>query len=312
MEFFDWLNFPQYFLDFFSYNVTTAEQLMEMKRLALLISVGVAGGLYLLGLIFGGIGLYTIAKREGVAHGWLGFLPFANTWFTGKLAGEASFFGQKMKRTGLYAMLAELLYTALGVFTLVIFFLLANPEYYLVTINESTGVASVKFMPSYLPEGMGWLADASLYCDIVSYLMWFVALVFFCVMFTAFYRKYYARSPFLMVFLSVILPARGFTIFAVRNNRAVDYNEYMRRKMEEYARANNPYGPYNNGSYRNGPYGNGQGGGENGQGGASSPDPFSDFGGDPQGGPQGGPQEGPQEGPQDGGRRDDDDPFSDF
>ena len=149
-----------------------------------------------------------------------------------------------------------------------------------------------------------------LYCEIVAYLLWFVVLIFFCVMFTAFYRKYYVRSPFLMVFLSVVLPARGFTIFAVRNNRAVDYNEYLRRRMEAYSRRNDPYGPSGgpysgpySGPYR-GPYG-GQDGGAGSNPGADG-EPFSDFGDRPQGGQDG---QGGQGGTTGGG---DDNPFSDF
>ncbi len=304
MEFFDWMNFPQYFLEAFL-QANSAEEYIGMQRMGLFISLAVAGGLYLIGHILGGIGLYTIAKREGIKHPWLGFLPFANTWYTGKIAGEANFFGQKMKRSGLYAMLAEILYVLLETFLVVITVLLLRPEFYEVTVNEASGIATVKFMPSYLPNSLRWAADVSLYCEIVSYLMWFVVLIFFCVMFMAFYRKYYARSPFLMVFLSVVLPARGFTIFAVRNNHAVNYNEYMRRKMDQYARNNGPYGngpyngPYSNGPY-NGPYGNGPYNGQSGGTGAHE-EPFSDFGG--AGGTDAG--KGAENKPED-------DPFSDF
>ncbi len=286
MEFFDWMNIPQFFMQYFL-QASSPTEYINMQRMGLLISIAVAGGLYLICLIFGGIGLFTIAKREGYKHPWLGFFPFLNTWYAGKIAGEANFFGQKMKRAGLYATLVEVLYVALEAFIVVISFLLARPEYYHSTFNEATEQTTIEFMPSLLPKGLAWAADASLYCEIIAYLLWFVVLVFFCVMYTAFYRKYYARSPFLMVFLSVVLPARGFTIFAVRNNRAVDYNEYMRRKMEEYARRNNPYGPYgsgpyngpyNNGPYNNGPYNNGPYNGQAGNGQGSADDPFSDFG----------------------------------
>ncbi len=285
MEFFDWISVPQFIMKY-ALQAKSAEEFIEMQRMSLIISLIVAAGLYLVGHIFGGVGLYTIAKRAGIKHPWLGFLPFANTWFTGKIAGEANFFGQKMKRAGLYAMLAEILYVALETFIVVISFLLARPEFYQVTVNEASGYATIEFMPSYLPRSLAWAADASLYCEIVAYLLWFVVLVFFCVMFTAFYRKYYARSPFLMVFLSVILPARGYTIFAVRNNRPVDYNEYMRRRMEEYARRNYN-GPYN------GPTGGPSGGTSNGSG-SGGGEPFSDFGGSQNG------------------DKKDDDPFSDF
>ncbi len=303
MEFFDWMSIPQFFMSFITIDIDTVEQYIEAQRLALVITLAVAGGLYLLGLVFGGIGLHVIAKREGIKHSWLGFLPFANTYFAGKVAGEASFFGQKMKRAGLYAMLLEILYAALEIFNIVITFLLTKVDYYEVSFDEVSGYTRLRFMPGYLPAGMRWLADASLYCDIFTYLVWFIAIVFFWVMFTAFYRKYYARAPFLMVFLSVILPARGFTIFAVRNNRAVDYNEYMRRKMAEYSRMD-PYGGYRGGGTPGGAPG-APGGTANGA--PPADPPFSEFGG------SSGSAEGPQGGGQDGGQDGkDDNPFSDF
>ena len=80
MEFFDWMNVPQFFIENFLW-ANTAEEYISIQRMGLMISLIVAGALYLIGHIFGGIGLYTIAKREGIKHPWLGFLPFLNTWY---------------------------------------------------------------------------------------------------------------------------------------------------------------------------------------------------------------------------------------
>ncbi len=301
MEFFDWLNIPQAFLQFFPQEADTAGIAVELMRRNLLICLLVAGGLFLIGLILGGVGLYTIAKKTGTPHAWLGFLPFANTWYAGKIAGEANFFGQKMKRAGLYAMLAEILYTGLETFMLVLQYLLTRPEYYTLEPNEyyTDQYYWTLDRAKIAASGNEWQLFASQYCGIISYLVWFMVLVFFCVVFFAFFRKYYARSPFLMVFLSVILPCRGFTIFAVRNNAPVDYNEYLRRRAEEYARRQNPYGPY---------------GGPGGYGAPRPPageDPFGDFKTDgPSGGTSGGSPGSAPGGEQ--GAPQDDDPFSDF
>ena len=108
-----------------------------------------------------------------------------------------------------------------------------------------------------------------------------------CLMFYSFYRKYYARSPFIMMFLSALFPFRGIVIFAVRNNAPVDYDAWMRRKMEEFNRRqqqNRPgnyggYGGYNGqGGGPNDPGGSGGYGGAGGQGGTGE-NPFPDFGG---------------------------------
>ena len=108
-------------------------------------------------------------------------------------------------------------------------------------------------------------------------------------LFIAFFRKYYARGPILLAFLSAVLPFRGITIFAVRNNAPVDYNDYIRRRTQAYMRSNGynqpPYGPY-------GPQSGPQSGPQNG------PDPFDGFGG---------PNSGNS-----GKSSSDDDPFSEF
>ncbi len=62
-----------------------------------------------------------------------------------------------------------------------------------------------------------------------------------------------------MTFLCAVLPCRGFVLFAVRNNTPIDYNEYMRKRMEEERRR---YG---------------QGGSDGMNGGSGSDSPFPDF-----------------------------------
>ncbi len=298
MEFFDWMGIPQFFLDFFSVRCETSQEVVDTLSLQLYICIGVAAGLFLIGQIFCGVGLYRLAKRAGYKYPWLGFIPVACTWLSGKLAGEASFFGQKMKRAGLYAALLEVLYICLQIFVLVLNFLTLKAGYYIFDQNQSGG-GTWKLNRAAMGS-MSWLCDAVFYCDMINYVVWLLVAVFFFVLYTAFFRKYYARNPFLMTFLCVIVPARGFVIFAVRNNRPIDYQAYMRRRMEEYARRNAPYG--GNGGYGN--YNGGQGYGGNAPQGGS---PFSDFGDDR--GQSGGQSGGGQSGNSGGGQ---DDPFSDF
>lgn len=290
MEFFDWLNFPQIILRYIPWTVSSAEEYVAAFRLNLIICLGVAAGLYLVGQIMGGIGLYTIGKRAGHKNPWIGFVPFLNTWYAGKIAGETNFFGQKMKRAGLYATLIEVLYVALEVFVLVLNFLRLNPAYFTEEIDPYYGFTGYTTRRELMGANQ-WMYDAMTYCDIAGYLLWFLMIIFFCVLYTSFFRKYYARGPILLTFLCVLLPFRGFTIFAVRNNAPVDYNEYLRKRAEEYARRNAPY---------NGGYGAGQSNQPN-----NAPDPFSDFGGSA-------PSDPPPAGGSDGSDGQDDNPFSDF
>lgn len=300
MEFFDLFNVPMIFMEEIV-NLIIKPDIQNVYDFSnviltyyLFAALGTLG-VYLILVVFGGIGLNKLAKKQGLKHRWMAFLPFLNTYYAGKLAGETQFFGQKMKRVGLYAMILEILYVALQLFVFAAVIISYFPEYRTLEVSDGvmTGAAN-EAMPS-------WIEPAVTYGNLVAYLLWFFVIVFFCVLFVAFFRKYYARGPILLAFLSAVLPFRGFTIFAVRNNAPVDYNDYIRRRTQAYMRNNGynqpPYGPYGPG---NGGYGSG--GPQNG------PDPFEGFGGPTSDhGASGGSSSGSSSSPSS-----DDDPFSEF
>lgn len=283
MEFFDWLNVPQIFLQYFGGyfggDLSTPQSAAAFMFRINLICIIVAACLFVVGTVFGGIGLFTMAKRRGEKHAWLGFLPFANTYYAEKFAGDCNIFGKKVKHIGLWCMLAEIVFVALSIFSLVVnLILISNPDLYAAVLNEETGETYFMLNNGLLTGEMRTLALASDVVSVISSIWWLVLLLLFCSLFFGLFRKYYARSPFLMTFLCVVLPCRGFVLFAVRNNTPIDYNEYIRKRMEEERRR---YG--GNGD-------DGQGGGER----HGDNSPFPDFDGTK------------------GSGRDDDGPFSDF
>ena len=298
MEFFDLFNVPMFFMDYIINLIIKPDiqNIYDYCNVALscyLFAALGTLGVYLILLVFGGIGLNKLAKKQGLKHRWMAFLPFFNTYYAGKLAGETQFFGQKMKRVGLYAMISEILYVALQLFVFVAVIISFFPQYRTLEIEDGvlSGVPNDDAMPA-------WIDPAITYGSLVAYLLWFFVIVFFCVLYVSFFRKYYARGPILLAFLSAVLPFRGFTIFAVRNNAPVDYNDYIRRRTQAYMRNNGyqpPYGPY-------GPQNNGQNGTQN-------DDPFEGFGGPTGGnyGASGGSSSGSSSSPSP-----DDDPFSEF
>lgn len=295
MEFFDLFNVPMFFMDYIINLIIKPDiqNIYDYCNVALscyLFAALGTLGVYLILLVFGGIGLNKLAKKQGLKHRWMAFLPFFNTYYAGKLAGETQFFGQKMKRVGLYAMISEILYVALQLFVFAAVIISFFPQYRTLEVSDGvlSGVPNDDAMPA-------WIDPAITYGSLVAYLLWFFVIVFFCVLYVSFFRKYYARGPILLAFLSAVLPFRGFTIFAVRNNAPVDYNDYIRRRTQAYMRGNGynqpPYGPYGPGNS-----GYGSGGPQNG------PDPFEGFGG-----PSGGSSSGSSSSPSS-----DDDPFSEF
>ena len=260
---------------------TQLEAFVAAYRQAMLIGLCIAAGIYLVCLVMGGIGMHVMAKKRGMKGSWMAFLPFLNTLYAGKLAGETNFFGKKVKWMGGAAALLEFVHVGLSVFSFYILFSFMRPEY-CDPITTADGLfGGAEFVSSKLPVGMRWMLTADTVCEILTYVFYLFLLLAMCMMFYSFYRKYYARSPFIMMFLSALLPFRGFVIFAVRNNTPVDYDAWMRQRMEEFARRQQQNRPGNYGGY--GGYG-GYGtpndpGSSNGAGGGTGENPFPDFGG---------------------------------
>ncbi len=300
MEFFEWLFVPQ--LIFTMIRFYGGASMSDAVYFSIVF--GIPAALYLVCLIIGGLGLSRMAKFAGIGNRWMAFVPFLNTYYAQKLGGEASVFGAKMKRAGLYAMLVEIFYVLLNVFTIVLSIYLSQSAFYDEVTDVETGLTSLVFNLNLVPENMRWAYfltnETGLGAlDIVTSLLGLALVFFFCVLYNSVYRKYYIRSPFLLTFLSAVLPGRAFCLYAVRNNAPVDYDAYVRRMREEAARR----------AQQNGqpPYGGAP------MGGSGPQEPFSDFGGghDPSGGGHD-PSGGGQAGDPSGGSGGDDSPFSDF
>lgn len=279
-----WISVPRLVLQYLDLPAENLSELVANEFLYWWITLGVAGALYLSGLIFGGFGLMKLAKRAGIKHGWMGFFPFANTYLAGKLAGEANMFGSRIKHIGLITMIFEIVFVALNIFSIVLQMVVLDVNL-LVEVQEGGYVAYSE--SAMQAAGLGWIytiLHLSI-LDIINYIFSLVMVFLFCMLFMAFFRKYYARSPFLMTFLCAVLPARGYVLFAVRNNTPFDYNAYMRQRMQQQQQVyGNPYGGYAppqtppppSGPPAPEPYGDEFGGGSGGSG-TPPEDPFSDF-----------------------------------
>ncbi len=285
MEFFDFAYIAQLLMQYtmsFTVDVsadlqTQLEAFVAAYRQAMLIGLCIAAGIYLVCLVMGGIGMHVMAKKRGMKGSWMAFLPFLNTLYAGKLAGETNFFGKKVKWMGGAAALLEFVHVGLSVFSFYILFSFMRPEY-CDPITTADGLfGGAEFVSSKLPVGMRWMLTADTVCEILTYVFYLLLLLAMCMMFYSFYRKYYARSPFIMMFLSALLPFRGFVIFAVRNNTPVDYDAWMRQRMEEFSRRQQQGRPGNYGGY--GGYSGPQDGSGTYGDSAQGTEPFSDFGG---------------------------------
>ncbi len=246
------------------------------------------GATFWIGLFFlQGAGLYVMAKRCGLQKRGLAFVPFANIYYMGKIVGECSFFGQRMKRAGLYAMIAQIVATLLTVaFVLSEWYLFFYHEHELVWVGES-----LFQIPSF-PNLSGFAGVVADFYDTASLLVSCVGLVaevFMLILMIGLYKKYSPANYRFLGILTFFFPvARFIAVFVFRNRQPVDYEAYMRRQHEEYIRRQQQYYNTYGNPYGGNPYG-GYGGGYNGgyrqpPQAPSQQEPFEEFSSNAEGG----------------------------
>ncbi|MFQ7077845.1 MAG: hypothetical protein ACLRSW_07855 [Christensenellaceae bacterium] len=131
-----------------------------------------------------------------------------------------------------------------------------------------------KYMGNMVPKDNGWewtnMWGAAGYVlnfyYISDYIISIVQLIYQVLLFIllmGLYKKYYARGYMLLSCVALFVPlSRYIAVFVIRNNKAIDYDAYMRARREEFMRRQqqqNSYGygrpPYQGGPYDRGPYG---------------------------------------------------------
>ncbi len=274
-------------MDLFQY-ASVANQFTSELWICLLV-----GGLcFLIIYIFQGMGLYTISKHEGYGSRWMAWVPFLQIYYIGVCS-------QKNKVLGTINTKSFSIAVALLDFLLFAGYALYYVSYFLVEEHIHWSTYYYGEIPMYeyidgfyttLPSNLTWAAWIVSYLK--GYVLEWVRLLFIIgklFLYTAFYRTYSARRYFLFSIVGALLPVNGIIIYCVRNNKGLNYNEYIRKVREENYRRyqqqmqqqqnpynQNPYSrgygapppndPYNN----NGPYNNGQQG-------SSAPDPFEEY-----------------------------------
>lgn len=212
--------------------------------------------IYLIFFVFEGIGLFSIAKREGYKYAWLAFVPFANSYLIGKFSGDCTFCGKRIKKIGTWVLLTELLSFIFTMGYNILTFLIYYTDMFVdfKTLNR-VEIYGVYFDQFVLSEPLNIMNIA---LEFTSYLFNLVYMFFFIIAIINFFRRYSARNSFPLTMWSVAghilgLPLYNIFIFAVRNNKPVNYAEYMRKRNEEYMkrqqsfynnRYNNPYDYY--------------------------------------------------------------------
>ena len=252
------------------------------------IALIVAGGVFLALHACKAAALFIMAKKQGKKKLlWCAFLPFANTFLIGELGGEVKFGNLRLKHVGIAAMLAELVFVACRGFVLGYYaYAFHNGLTYFEVENNMIGWG---FNEGVLTDGMYTALNA---CEIAGYILSFVVIIAFIFVNIGILRKYAPDSYIWMVVLCALLPpVEGILLLVFARRTPVDYEKYMRERIEAIRRRQQaqygtygPYGPYGQNPYgqnqnpygqNQNPYGQPQQGSA--QGNEAPPDPFGEF-----------------------------------
>ena len=208
-----------------------------------------------------GFGLFAMAQKKGLKKPSLAFVPFANLLLIDKLAGDCEIFGHKMKRGGMYAMIAQIVVFVTSLALIFAEGVLFTKYASCVNFNRATGEIIWVELDSL---GVALYTFYSVWGSFLHSLFGLAYEVLLFVLMISLLKRYTAKNYMILSMLQLFLPiSRYVIIFVVRNNKAIDYDEYKRARYEEYrnrgARYGNPYSnpygrPYGN-PYSN-PYGN--------------------------------------------------------
>lgn len=244
------------------------------------IALIVAGGVFLALHACKAAALFIMAKKQGKKRLlWCAFLPFANTFLIGELGGEVKFGNLRLKHVGVVAMLAELVFVACRGFVLGVYaYAFQNRRTWFEFEENMIGWG---FEEGWLSDGMYTALNA---CEIAGYILSFVVIIAFIFVNIGIFRKYAPDSYIWMVVLCALLPpVEGILLLVFARRTPVDYEKYMRERIEAIRRRQaqygtyGPYGPYGQNPYgqNQNPYGQPQQGSA--QGNEAPPDPFGEF-----------------------------------
>ena len=237
------------------------------------------GGLcFALVFAFQAIALFIIASREGYKNKWMAFIPFLNTYYIGVCAQKNKFYNMDTKKIAIAAAVYEALLFGLFVFYYVACSVIIGSDIDPIIKGEYLGEPIYMYDLGIVPSNLKWAAWV--YNYMYEYILSLLELVFMLmrvVLLVCFFQTYACRRHVLFTITSILFPIQGILFFVVRNNKGVNYREFLvakqAREYRIYQQQQQYYNrnPYDRNPYENGnPYQRPQ---------TNTDDPFGDFGG---------------------------------
>ena len=227
MDFFQFASYAEFFV---TLSVDANGDIPNRLWICLLV-----GGLcFLIVYVFQVVGLMTIAKREGYKNRWQIFIPFFNTYYIGVCAQKNKVYNVNARKFAIATAVLELVM----VIGYILYYVAAFAVWDYIHWTEymsSTGEVLYLYANGFddLPASMHWLGWIFMYFnDFVLSILEIVFIVFKLLLLMAFFRTYSARQYILFSVVAAILPLQGILIYAVRNNKGMNYMDYLKKVRE--------------------------------------------------------------------------------
>lgn len=208
------------------------------------------------------IGIFTLAKRQGVKHAFLAWIPFVWLYTVCKIIGNVKTFGSSFSRLALLftitVAIAEILtivYNVLVYYPLFGNVLIGGKPIYLIESTETaysyfkglgmqeywTGgiFYDATFVWPYSPSTDHAISVFSSIAYYISFILDIASVVITINVYIALFRKFWPQHFILASILSFFGLFAPF-VFAIRKKDVVNYAEYMRARYGVYG---NPYNP---------------------------------------------------------------------
>lgn len=233
------------------------------------------------------IGLFVMAKKKNLKHAYLAWIPFAWIYVAGKLCGANRVFGFKIKN---FTLVLTIIFCVAEVITLATTLMAYVPlAGYVLQGGENAQIiySMSPKIPPLEPNFTKYEFISGLYLknftfnyaegvirliavlNIISMVIEIFYLVFLFTMYFNLFRTYWPQHYF-SAFIFSFFGLFPIFVFALRNKKPVNYEEFIKARYGDYVRNSNPY--YND-PFLHGP--NGQNGGQN----HENTNPFSEFDG---------------------------------
>ena len=206
------------------------------------------------------IGIYKLAKNQGIEKAYIAFIPCVWMFTACKIIGKARIFGNTAEKLAVWfaviftaATVIPLVYDCFTIVPYALRYLQGND----ITITLKNGNLELDPRLVYSNGVIVFLNILSVFNYLLRIAEIFITVTVYIALFRKFWPEHYILASVLSFF--GLFPI---FVFAIRNRKAVDFNEYLRRRF--YGSGYTPYGPY--GGYRgqggaNNSYGAPQGGG---------------------------------------------------